>query len=676
MITKNVGRITYAWNPNALNGKGWWFELGKDGNLGLAATRALGARLGQPKPNELPPRNVSKNKYYFTPSKSGKPSRKRYRTSTSAYGGGGDDEASKYEVADVTSSKGLGYLASEKMMSGKGLGASLKEAFKDKIAAKATSFKKKFDPMNMLSKISPLAATAYGKKFGRKNSDISYFTGVRPTADPAEMEKSYTESVSNKSNRSEKTQSVSNKSNRSEKTQTAKKVSNKGETIRGGAGTLKQIYKIISDKFEEDIKLREIDKNFEEEKKSEDERRHKELIDAILKGKGPKGKEKKEEKKSGLFDMLGGLFGMIKGLPGMLMGGLSSMLGLKTLGRIGSKMVGGVFSAGKSIVKGGVELAGKAGSLIKGGVKSAMGFGSSAVKSVGSVASKGVEAAKTGLGAVKAGTATKAAEVAEKAGSALAKGGKTASKIASGASKLLKGGGKLLGFLKAIPGLSLITAGADLVMRIKEVNDKKEAGEISDADYKKEITKAIGSAAAAGLLPILGGAIGSVVPGVGTVIGGLGGAAAALLGGDKIGGWLAGKMYDFFVEDKKGSASEVKKDTASPVPSASSSGSPTGAPGASPTGSSSASPSNSPSASPSGGAEMPSTARVNAAVSENQSLVGPSATMSQGSPTINKSTTNIMGGGGGGGGGSNGGTSIRNEEPILMRVQYGKVRPV
>jgi hypothetical protein len=335
------------------------------------------------------------------------------------------------------------------------------------------------------------------------------------------------------------------------------------------------------------------------------------------------------------------------------------MLGLKAIGNIGSKMVGGVVSAGKNIVKGGAKLAGKAGSLIKGGVKSAMGFASSAKSGVGTLASKGASAA-------------------EKAGSALAKGGgKLATKVAGVGGKLLKGGGKLLGFLKSIPGLSLITAGADLVMRIKEVNEKKEAGEISDADYKKEITKSIGSAAAAGLLPVLGGAIGSVVPGVGTVIGGLGGAAAALLGGDKIGGWLAGKMYDFFVEDKKGSASEVKKDTASPVSSASPSGSPTGAPGASPTGSSSSSPSNSPSASPSSGAEMPSTARVNAAVSENQSLVGPSATMSQGSPTINKSTTNIMGGGGGGGGGgSNGGTSIRNEEPILMRVQYGKVRPV
>jgi len=662
MITKNVGRITYAWSPNALNGKGWWFELGKDGNLGLAATKALGAKLGKPKSTELPPTNVSKNKYYFTPSKSGKPTRRRYRTSTSAYGGGGDDEASKYEIADVTSSKGLGYLASEKMMSGKGLGSSIKEAFKDKIAAKATNFKKKFDPMNMLSKISPLAATAYGKKFGRKNADISYFTGVRPTADPSDMEKPYTESVSNRSDRSEKTQ-------------TAKKVSSKGETIKGGAGTLKQIYKLISDKFEEDTKLREINKSFEEEKKSEDERRHKELINAILKGKGPKGKEK-EEKKSGLFDMLGGLFSMMKGLPGMLMGGLSSMLGLKALGNIGSKMVGGVVSAGKSIVKGGAKLAGKAGSFIKGGVKSAMGFGGKAIKSISSVASSAGGAVKSGLGAVKAGTASKVAEAAEKTGSALAKGGKMATKVASGASKLLKGGGKLLGFLKSIPGLSLITAGADLVMRIKEVNEKKEAGEISDADYKKEITKSIGSAAAAGLLPVLGGAIGSVVPGVGTVIGGLGGAAAALLGGDKIGGWLAGKMYDFFVEDKKGSASEVKKDTASPVPSATPSVSSTGSPGVSPTGSSSSSPSNSPSASPSGGAQTPSTARVNAAVSENQSLVGPSATMSQGSPTINKSTTNIMGGGGGGGGGSNGGTSIRNEEPILMRVQYGKVRPV
>jgi hypothetical protein len=635
MITKKVGKITYAWSEHALNGKGWWFELGANGGLGLAATRAIGSKLGKPKATDMPPKNA--NKYYFATTKSGKPIKKRYKTA-----GMGDDGPSQYEIADVNASKSLSRLASERLLSGEGIGASLKNAFKDKIGVKATNLKKKFDPLNMLSKISPLAATAYGMKRGRSLSDISYFTGIQgqPPEKPQEEEDSAPTRRSRKQTATKATKSAT------------------GGLEKGSAGTLKQIYKLLSDKFEEDTKLREVDKNFEEERKTEDEKRHKELLDAILKGKGKK-EEKKKEEKTTLMDMLMGAFSMLKSLPGMIMGGLSSLLGLKSLSKLGGKAIKGVANLGKSIVKGGVKLATKAGSMIKGGVKAAMGFGSKAASGVGSLVTKGAEAA-------------------EKAGSALAKGGKIATKVAGAGGKLLKGGGKLLGFLKGIPGLSLITAGADLIMRIKEVNDKKESGEISDADYKKEITKAIGSAAAAGLLPILGGAIGSVVPGVGTVIGGLGGAAAALLGGDKIGGWLAGKMYDFFIDDKKGTASQVKKDSATPVGTTAGPG---GAEATSQDGLDNLQAQQMTDAAKGAKASQvsstpTSSTRMNDAVTTNQSLVGPAATQrSQSAPIITNSTQIVNGGGNGGGGG---GTpmGMRNEEPILMRVQYGNVKAV
>lgn len=647
MITKKVGRITYAWSANALNGKGWWFELGKDGGLGLAATRAIGAKLGRPKNSELPPKNASK--YYFTTTKSGRSIQRRFKTA-----GRGDEGPSEYEQADVTRSKSLSFLAQERMMSGQGIGASLKGALKDKIGAKATGIRKKFDMLNILSKISPLAATAYGMKKGRKLSDISYFTGVSPLNAP---ESGGEDDMPSSRKSREVRDETSTRRTRSETAIKIKSSKTSGGLERGSSGTLKQIYQLISDKFEEDTKLKEIEKSFEEENKAESLKRHKELIDAILKGKGIKGKEKGDDKKPSLMDMLSGAFGMLKSLPGMLVGGIGSLLGLKTLGKIGSKAIGGVASLGKSIAKGGMKLGAKAGSLVKGGVKSVMGFGSKAAKGIGTLASKGVSAA-------------------EKAGSLLAKGGKMASKVAGAGSKLLKGGGKLLGFLKSIPGLSLITAGADLVMRVKEVNDRKEAGEISDAEYKKEIVKAIGSAAAAGLLPVLGGAIGSVVPGVGTVIGGLGGAAAALLGGDKIGGWLAGKMYDFFVEDKKGTASEVKKSSASPVSTASSSNLPPEAKTQDELFDMQAQEMVDAGKASQVSSSPQLTSRMNTAVSTNQNLVGPAATQSSGSPIINKSTTNIMGGGSSGGGGGNVGTSIRNEEPALMQAQYGKLRPV
>ena len=640
MITKKVGRITYAWDPNSFNGKGWWWELGKDGNYGLAATKALGAKLGKPSTKDLPPKGSNKRYYYDigkTGRTAGKPVRRRYRT-----GVPGDEEGpSQYEKADITKQKGLIQLASERMASGENTSmiGSLKGAISDKLKARATGIKKKFDPLNLLSKLplGQLAATSYGMKKGRSAADIAYFTGVQPT-----LEKQLHDEEPTPSEPSKKTASKVSKSEKS-------------ELNKSSNGILKQIYKLLSDKFEEDKKLREIDKNFDEERKSEDDKKHKELIDAILKNKSPKEKKEKKEEKNTLMDLLMGGFNLLKGIPSMIMSGISGLIGLKTLGKIGGKVVRGVASFGKSIVKGGVKLARKAGSMIKGGVKSVMGFGSKMAKGAGGLLSKGADAA-------------------EKAGSALAKGGgKMATKVAGAGSKILKGGGKLLGFLKAVPGLSLITAGADLIMRIKEVNDKKAAGELSDAEYKKEIVKAIGSAAAAGLLPVLGASIGSIVPGVGTVIGGLGGAAAALMGGDKIGGWVAGKMYDYFVDDKKGTASEVKKSTATEVSSAT----PAGAPSSTdlPT-SGSPTPQSTPSASPANVGSPALTSRMNEAVATNQNLVGPAATQTTPSSPIITNKTSIVNTGGGAGSGGGVPMSMRNEDPVLLRLQYGNVKPV
>jgi hypothetical protein len=63
--------------------------------------------------------------------------------------------------------------------------------------------------------------------------------------------------------------------------------------------------------------------------------------------------------------------------------------------------------------------------------------------------------------------------------------------------------------------------------------------------------------------------------------------------------------------------------------------------------------------------------RLNEATTTNQNLATtPSSTIV---PVVNN-TNNIVSGGGGGGGGVPMG--VRNEEPILMQVQYGKVRPV
>ena len=54
MITKQLGKIVYAWSPDAFNGKGYWFVLGKNGGLGRAASKGQAKRLGRPKQEVQP----------------------------------------------------------------------------------------------------------------------------------------------------------------------------------------------------------------------------------------------------------------------------------------------------------------------------------------------------------------------------------------------------------------------------------------------------------------------------------------------------------------------------------------------------------------------------------------------------------------------------------------------
>jgi hypothetical protein len=630
MITKKLGKITFGWDPTANKGKGYWYVMGKDESFARAASHAEASKLGTPKQSEMPKKDAKDHKYYWTTNpKTGKPMRKKNRT------------GSGYEEADITGSKSLGQLASERMMGGEGLGKSLKGALKDKIGAAGTSLKRKFDPMNMLSKLpggmGTLAATAYGKKRGRDPKDISYFTGIHAPEQEAVPEKA--EKV------------------------TASKVGGKssgGGMGRGAVGLLKEIKQTIVDKFEDDKKQKEIENNWDEQKKAEEDKKHKELIDAIHGIHGGDAGPKKEEKRGG------GLLSMLGDFLGNFMGRGKGLLG--RVGGIAKKVGKGVLSAGKSIARGGKNLVMKAGGAAKKGfsaMKSGLGMGSKTA----SVVSKGLDTTKAALVQAKPSTAVKVAETAQKTGSAIAKVSGTASRMGGVTSKLIKGGGKLLGFLKSIPGLSVIGAGADLIMRVSELQEKVKSGKVKESEYKKEMTKVVGEAAAAGLLPIMGAALGSFVPGVGTLVGGLAGGAAALLGGDKIGGWLAGKMYDFFVDGKKGgdektASASASKTTASAIPSK-----------AKPAATSPAAskPASVPSASPAATPPSNLGSRAAQATQVNQSLVGPAAQQQQ-SPVLVNKTTNVVNKSGGSGGGGQGG--VRNDEPVLQRVQYGNMRAV
>jgi len=65
--------------------------------------------------------------------------------------------------------------------------------------------------------------------------------------------------------------------------------------------------------------------------------------------------------------------------------------------------------------------------------------------------------------------------------------------------------------------------------------------------------------------------------------------------------------------------------------------------------------------------------RMIAAVSENKNLTSQSASNP---PILINTTNNVMGGKGGGQTVAMGPTPIRNDEPMLLRAQYGAVKPV
>jgi hypothetical protein len=67
---------------------------------------------------------------------------------------------------------------------------------------------------------------------------------------------------------------------------------------------------------------------------------------------------------------------------------------------------------------------------------------------------------------------------------------------------------------------------------------------------------------------------------------------------------------------------------------------------------------------------------MNQAVATNQNLVGPAASQGSKMPPIINNSTNIVGGGGSGGSGSGVSMGMRNEEPILLRLQYGNLKAV
>ena len=198
-----------------------------------------------------------------------------------------------YQKANYIKSAGLSNLIEQNMRSGKGFLRSTGGAIGSKFQARLTGVKETFDPLNFfrfMSRGSPLAfrllgGRAFGRLTGRNEDDVDYFAGgpgSRAGGRPGFRRK-------NKKSAEPLNTSIGS----------GKKIIPimAGDSV---ADEITKIYTLLKHSYEDKAKKSEIQKNFEEGKREKEEKRHKELIKALMSvgGKGDKPTATKTDDKS------------------------------------------------------------------------------------------------------------------------------------------------------------------------------------------------------------------------------------------------------------------------------------------------------------------------------------------------------------------------------------------
>ena len=191
-----------------------------------------------------------------------------------------------YRVASNIRGKSLSSLMTDKIVSGKGIGSALGGAISDKLKARATGVKEKFDPMNIAKFMtggSRLGPAIMGRLTGRSQSDINYFAGDK------RRKESYT--------------------------QVPTSMSTPGEGLGGSAvEVLNKMLAFMQRTREDDLKKKETAKQFLEEQKVEDQRRHKEFLDVLKEYTSLSGSTTTLVKKEEGGNLLSGLMDTIKSM--------------------------------------------------------------------------------------------------------------------------------------------------------------------------------------------------------------------------------------------------------------------------------------------------------------------------------------------------------------------------
>ena len=184
----------------------------------------------------------------------------------------------------------------ENIVSGKSIGSALSGAISSKLKAKATGVKEKFDPMNIAKFMtggSRLAPAIIGRLTGRSQSDINYFAG--------------------------------DKNRRNTYTQIPLQMAAPDENLGGSAvEVLNKMFSFLQNSREEDKKRKDTAKQFMEEQKVEEQRRHNEFL-KILKEYTSLGTTTLVSKREDKGGFLSGLMDTIKSMIAEAIAGVTAL---------------------------------------------------------------------------------------------------------------------------------------------------------------------------------------------------------------------------------------------------------------------------------------------------------------------------------------------------------------
>ena len=190
-----------------------------------------------------------------------------------------------YRVASNIRGKSLSSLITDRITSGGSVGSSIKGAISDKLKAKGTGIKEKFDPMNIARAMTgggKLAPAILGRITGRSQADINYFAG-----DKRKKFSTYTKMPS---------------------------IDQAPSEGFGGGSAIEVLNKMLSfmqKNREDDLKRKEIRMSFEEERQSEEQRRHEKFLKVLKDYTSVKTTATQEKTGGGMFD---GLLDTLKGM--------------------------------------------------------------------------------------------------------------------------------------------------------------------------------------------------------------------------------------------------------------------------------------------------------------------------------------------------------------------------